>query len=194
MQSNKIHLACGKNILAGWDNYDFEPVKGAKFIDLLKSLPFDDNSIDYIYFEHALEHFDEVDGFNLLKDFFRVLKPSGVIRIITPSLDTYIERYLNWNDEENITRTQEFYDQTQFLNYAFFGESVNSNIKFLNNMISKQIGHKFIYSKINLISKLKIIGFNINICKYKESQYEVFNNLETRPNYKDLIVEITKNV
>lgn len=194
MQLSKIHLACGRNIFDGWENYDYEPVQGAKFIDLTKTLPFSDNTIDYFYFEHALEHFDEVDGLNLVKEFYRTLKPDGVVRIITPSLDTYIKRYLNWYDKENLLRTQQFHDETQFLNYAFFGESINNNIKFLNNMNSKQIGHKFIYSKNNLMSKLQNIGFNVNVCEYNSSKHKIFDKIETRPDYKDLIFEATKNV
>jgi predicted SAM-dependent methyltransferase len=194
MQLNKLHLACGKNILNGWNNYDFEPINGAKKIDLLKPLPFIENSIEYIYFEHALEHFDEVDGFVLLEQFFKILKPSGVVRIVTPNLDTYIDRYMNWNSEENYARMQQFNDQTQFLNYAFFGESINNNIKFLNNMISTEIGHKFLYSKSNLCFKLEKIGFNIKICSYNFSEHNVLNKIETRPDYKDLIIEATKNV
>ena len=49
-------------------------------------------------------------------------------------------------------------------------------------------------SKVNLIQKLQKIGFSINICKYNISEYEELQNLESRPDYKDIIIEATKNV
>lgn len=193
MPLKKIHLACGNNIFADWSNYDYAPIKGAGFVDLQKPLSFESDSVDYIYFEHALEHFDEVDGFNLLKEMCRVLKQNGVVRVVTPSLDTYLFRYLNWNNEINSSHRKNFQSPEQFLNYAFFGENVSNDLKFLNNMRSSTIGHKFLYSKDDLINKAKIAGFtNINLCQYKKSSYEVFNNIETRDDNLDLILELVK--
>lgn len=193
MPLKKIHLACGNNIFKDWLNYDYAPVEGAGFIDLQKQLSFDSNSVDYIYFEHAIEHFDEVDGFNLLKEMFRILNQNGVARIVTPSLDTYLFRYLNWHDEINIKHRIAFQSPEQFLNYAFFGENISNDLKFLNNMRSSSIGHKFLYSKNDLINKAKNVGFsNVNVCEYKKSSYDVFNNIETREDNLDLILELIK--
>ena len=161
---------------------------------MLEPLFFKNNSIDYIYFEHALEHFDEVDGYNLLQQFFNILKPTGVVRIVTPSLDTYLEKYNNWLSNTNLEHKQKFDNETQFLNFAFFGENISNDIKFLNGMKSHQVGHKFIYSKSNLIEKLHKIGYNTNVCKYNISEHEELQNLESRPDYNDIIVEATKNV
>ena len=195
MQLKKIHLACGNNIFNDWENYDFiNNHEKIKFIDLTKKLPFDSNTINFIYFEHALEHFDEVDGYELLKEFFRILKKDGIARIITPSLDTYIKRFLEWeNDSLNHLHKTQFHNNTQFLNYAFFGENISKGIKFLNGLQSQEVGHKFLYSEKNLTNKCKEVGFNdIKLCDYRQSQHKNFQNLETRPDYKDLIVELTK--
>jgi predicted SAM-dependent methyltransferase len=193
MQLRKIHLACGNNIIDNWENYDYVPKNGSIHIDLLQPLKFESDSIDYIYFEHALEHFDEVDGFKLLVEFHRILKNNAIARIVTPSLDSYLNRYLNWESSENNIHKERFNNQTEFLNYAFFGESINSNIKFLNNLISSEIGHKFIYSKNDLTTKLKRIGFKeIKNCQYKNSDDLILNNLESRPDYNDIILEIKK--
>lgn len=193
MQPKKIHLACGNNIFDGWENYDFAPINAAKHINLLEKLPFSDNSVNFIYFEHALEHFDEVDGFNLLNEFHRVLVSDGVIRLITPSLDTYIKRYLNWNDDINVNHRTTFNSAEQFLNYAFFGENITSDIKFLNNKKSSNIGHKYIYSEKDLLNKCNKIAFKKSyVCKYNVSSYEELNNKETRVDNLDLIVELIK--
>ena len=193
MQEKKIHLACGNNIFIGWENYDFDPINGAKYINLLDTLPFETNSIDYIYFEHGLEHFDEMDGFKILEEIYRVLKIKSVARIVTPSLDTYINRYLNWNSDINIDHRNIFYSPEQFLNYAFFGENTTENIKFLNGKLSSNIGHKYIYSKNDLIKKVKSLNFDeCNIKEYKKSNYMALNGLETRKDNLDLIIEMIK--
>jgi predicted SAM-dependent methyltransferase len=193
MPQKKIHLACGNNIMHGWENYDFQPISGAEFIDLLKPLKFENESVDFIFFEHAIEHFDEVDGFNLLKEFHRILKKNGVVRIATPSLDTYINRYLKWDSELNAEHKKYFSSETQFLNYAFFGENTTINIKFLNNMQSSEIGHKYIYSEKDIIEKCKKINFkNVYFCDYGISYFAELNNLETRTDNKDIILELVK--
>jgi predicted SAM-dependent methyltransferase len=74
----KVHLACGANLLAGWENYDLRPsTPDVRFINLLHTFPFDNNSVDFIFFEHAVEHFDEVDGYKIMQEIHRVLKPGG---------------------------------------------------------------------------------------------------------------------
>ena len=44
--------------------------------------------------EHTNEHILYSDNYNLLKELFRTMKPGGVIRIVVPDLDKYLE----WND------------------------------------------------------------------------------------------------
>ena len=65
---NKINLACGNNYIVSneWLNVDFESnSKSVKKINLLKKLPFPDNSFEIIYSSHFIEHIDynQVDSF-----------------------------------------------------------------------------------------------------------------------------------
>lgn len=55
----------------------------AEVVDLNKSLPFSDNSFDLIFCSEVLEHL--IDPFFTVKEFNRVLKPSGKIIITTPN-------------------------------------------------------------------------------------------------------------
>lgn len=50
-------------------------------------LEFEDNTFDFIYSEHVLEHFFLDEACDLLKECYRILKPNGVIRIIVPDAD-----------------------------------------------------------------------------------------------------------
>lgn len=187
----KVNLCCGGQILEDWENYDYD-VRSPKikFIDLLSKFTIEDNSVDMMYFCHAIEHFDEVQGFDILRKIKLSLKPGGVVRIVCPSLDTYVRRFLDWNSEFNDTHRDHFSSGTSFLNYAFFGEHA-AGMKFLDGKNSKDLGHKFIYSEQDMIEKLTLLGFKkIILCKYNESNHPELQNLDSwRPNYHDLIVE-----
>lgn len=50
-------------------------------------LPFDDNSISFIYSEHVLEHFRFDIAVELLAESYRVLQPGAVIRTVVPDAD-----------------------------------------------------------------------------------------------------------
>ena len=54
----KLHLGCGRNLLDGWINTDFNIAKfrGSDFLDVTEKFPYDDNSVDYIFSEHMIEH------------------------------------------------------------------------------------------------------------------------------------------
>ncbi len=77
----KIQLGCGSNRLEGFKNYDSE-------LDITKlPLPFQDNSVDFLFAEHLYEHVTPIQGLHLLDDIRRCLKPNGIIRLCIPVLE-----------------------------------------------------------------------------------------------------------
>jgi predicted SAM-dependent methyltransferase len=50
-------------------------------------LPFDDNSINFIFSEHFFEHLFFDEALSLLTECYRILKPYGVIRTCVPDAD-----------------------------------------------------------------------------------------------------------
>lgn len=193
MQSRKIHLACGKNVLKGWENYDLFPCNNSVTkIDLLQKMNFEDNSIDFIFFEHAIEHFDEVDGFHIIQECYRILKKGGVMRILTPSLDTYVRRFNEWGEDFNTKHRNEFSSRTAFLNYAFYGEHA-TGLKFLDGKRSYDIGHRFIYSFEDLEKKLKKCGFlQVTEHDLRQSKHPELCNIDCRVDNLDIILEAQK--
>lgn len=61
----------------------------------IRQLPFDDDSYDIVFSSHTLEHFgrDEMD--DILKEWTRVLKPSGEMRLILPNIEWAAKKILN---------------------------------------------------------------------------------------------------
>lgn len=95
-----VNLGCGDRFNDSWENYDFySEKKEVKFIDLRKSLPFKNESIDCIYNSHVLEHFEKYKAKYFLQEIYRVLKPGGIIRVVVPDLEKICREYLNQLDQ-----------------------------------------------------------------------------------------------
>lgn len=79
------------NIGAGDTHIDgYAPVDIKDGIDAAK-LPYEDGAVDEIYACHVLEHFALLDVPGVLKEWCRVLKPGGVLRVSVPDIDKLIE-------------------------------------------------------------------------------------------------------
>lgn len=85
----RLHLGCGKNYLVGWINCDKLPwLKTNMCFDLEKfPWPFEDNSVDEIFMDNVLEHLDDITA--TMNEFYRILKPNGVVCAIVPFGNSY---------------------------------------------------------------------------------------------------------
>ncbi|MBU4643138.1 class I SAM-dependent methyltransferase [Bacillus toyonensis] len=80
--TKKLHLGCGRTILAGWINLDMVSVEGVDVIADLdncktKPLPFADDSIDEFLASHLLEHIQQ--PLNLMEELHRIAKPNATM-------------------------------------------------------------------------------------------------------------------
>jgi len=141
MKQKKINLGCGTNKLPGWDNYDMD-------LDITKPLPFENNSVDYIFMEHVIEHITYEDSWNFFIEVNRVLKPGGIIRIITPSI---VKQYQN-KDNKNLNKYIDYFYSRNWIK--------QKNIKSIAESILFGHGHKQAWSEDLLSCCLNILGFN----------------------------------
>ncbi|KKK58008.1 hypothetical protein LCGC14_3048750, partial [marine sediment metagenome] len=111
----KINLGCGGFQLDGWTNIDggdgvlYRPPEDDRVIALdalraLRALP--TGVARCISSEHFFEHFTRQDGFRLLEESLRVLRPGGVIRIHMPDLEQVVRLYLDEIPEADWERVQ----------------------------------------------------------------------------------------
>lgn len=186
----KLNLGSGGKILPGWDNLDYDPHPGVIICDLRNPLPYSDRSVSHIFSEHAIEHLDELEGYVLLRESYRVLMSGGHIRISCPDLEEYVKAYLDW-DKHQGTDGRLFTSGTNYLNFAMLGEAI-SDLKYITTK-SENHGHKYYYDYRELANKLEKVGFNdIRRCQPRESSVPELKNLEWRPLKRDLVVEATK--
>jgi len=57
-----------------------------------------DNSIKLIYTSHMIEHLTFSEAKFMLTEFYRILKPDGGLRIVTPNIDIFHNAYINNED------------------------------------------------------------------------------------------------
>ena len=98
-----LHIGCGENILPKpFKNLDIRKKKGVDYIGLAYPLKFKSNSFDLVYASHVLEHFKKKDTLKVLKEWVRVLKPNGTLRISVPSFDNLVKIYKNDERIDNV--------------------------------------------------------------------------------------------
>tara|TARA_R110001583_G_scaffold12547_2_gene55595 strand:- start:9543 stop:10079 length:537 start_codon:yes stop_codon:yes gene_type:complete len=80
----KLHLGCGcRNFGADWIHIDGGDYDHLDYKDIT-NLEFSNNSVDLVYASHVLEYFDRDEAPSLLQEWYRVLKPQGILRIAVP--------------------------------------------------------------------------------------------------------------
>jgi predicted SAM-dependent methyltransferase len=176
-QTRKLQIGSGSNILNGWLNTDLKPNKQLIFLDATKNFSFNNETFDYIFSEHLIEHLKYEDGVNFLKECHRILKPKGKIRISTPDLQFLINLY-----RENPSELQK-----RYIVWAIKSFMPNIPIRtktFVVNNFFRAWGHKFIYDFETLKQTLKNCGFtNITRCNIEKSKDQNFSGVESHGKY-----------
>ena len=95
----KLHLGCWKRYIPGFVHVD---VCDMPHIDCKRSVDdlsvFADGSAELIYASHVFEYFDRQRGAEVLKEWYRVLAPGGVLRIAVPEFGQLVKVYRKTKD------------------------------------------------------------------------------------------------
>ena len=94
----RVHLGCGKIRLPGYINVDILCTPAVDLVADLSQLPWRRGAVDMIYSCAAIEHFGRHEWIDLLKEWGRVLKPKGLLRLSTADFDACVARYQNKHD------------------------------------------------------------------------------------------------
>lgn len=172
----KLHIGCGKHILAGWlntDSYLQDPSLPVCLLDASKRFPFADGTFAYVFSEHMIEHVSYPAGRHMLSECLRVLEPGGVLRVSTPDLDFLLD--LRRPDKSPLQR--------EYIQWAAETSTPNvpdpTNEVFLINNFVRDWGHTFIYDERTLRQSLQLAGFGqLRKCELQESPVECLRNLE----------------
>lgn len=91
-----LNIGCGTTYYKNWVNIDYS--SNSKYVmehDLSKGIPLDNETVDFLYNSHILEHFSKDAAKELLIECYRVLKQGAFIRIVVPDLKSIAEKYIS---------------------------------------------------------------------------------------------------
>ncbi len=169
--TRKLHLGCGHHILPGWLNCDYAPpLSSAITLDVTRTFPFMNDTFDYVFSEHLIEHLPYTKGQFMLTECLRVLKVGGRIRMSTPDLAFLISLY-----RKNKSRLQRRYIRWT-AEEVMRDVSTCSDTFVINNFV-RAWGHTFIYDEKTLRFLMNSAGFHdiirvsLNISEYPDLRY-----------------------
>lgn len=157
-----IHLGCGDQDDKRFINVDMIPFRHVHFVHYVSRLPmFPDNYADLIYGSHLLEHISYKYTVETLKEWRRVLKNGGVLRLAVPDFDLILKIYGAENN--SIEKIEGPLMGGQNYKYNF---------------------HMAIFNKAYLTSKLSEAGFKeVRIWDPKTAPYYPFTDWASREVY-----------
>ncbi|SRR6266568_1540663 len=179
----KLNVGCGTDYKKGWINIDNNSDNNIKKLDLnwdmRKPLPFDDNTIDFIFNEHFFEHLTPDEARPIMKDLMRVLRPGGVMRIAMPDLESVVDHYLHVPlDQDQVIRD-------------FKLDFIKTRAEWMN-VSFRWWGHLWLYDWEELVRRVHEAGYkNVVRQKLRKSVHPELRGLEVRDG-SILIAEVTK--
>src|SRR3981189_2611693 len=90
-----LNLGCGSRYHAEWINIDIAPSdEHVMAHDLSQGIPLADGSCDAVYHSHLLEHLRRPAALYFMRECYRVMKPSAILRVAVPDLEQICRVYL----------------------------------------------------------------------------------------------------
>lgn len=156
----KLHLGCGKRDFGiDWINIDSQRLPHIQYHDVTK-LPFEDNTVGYIYASHLIAYFDREEIIPILKEWRRVMEPMGKLRIATP----------DWGVLRRMASP---------LLGPLYGK-----------MNEPAIYHKTVYDYNGLKDLLELCGFNsVGFYDHKKTEHAAFDD-HSAAYYKDILISL----
>ena len=169
----KVHLGCGPKVMPGWVNVDHNPDFNPDLVaDLNDPFPFESETVDFIHSEGCLCQFDLEAGYRFLAECFRILKPGGVMRLLTPDLKQLVRRYIQSVDQGDNALVELWNREVGIpLKTNTLAEVLNIGIRNL---------HQFVYDEEILTLALQQCGFSVNQLGYQQSGSAELRGLDVR--------------
>ena len=214
----KVNIGCGTTTVDGWINYDsslgiflcrhrfikrllfafkliskrsYETFWPSNIIrrDVRKGLPLPDESVDFIYCSHFLEHLSHEEAVRLISECRRVLKRGGWIRLVCPDLRILARQYLAgdldfilFHATHKAELSQAFIDSLCLLDNRSISEK----------LFSSGFSHVCMYDFNSIAKLLNNCGFRvIEKRHFREGMTPDIDKLDNRPD-ESLFVEAQK--
>jgi len=98
-----LHLGCGPIDVPEYTNIDAQPFPHVHYVhDVYPLEMIESNSVDLVYASHVLEHFPLNELPLILKEWRRVLKKGGTLRLGVPNFEVLVQIYADTGEISNI--------------------------------------------------------------------------------------------
>ncbi|MBS3029898.1 MAG: methyltransferase domain-containing protein [Dolichospermum sp. DET50] len=169
----------------------------AIYMDLNKRWKFTSDSVDVVYASHVFEHLTLVTAKLFIQEAYRVIKPSGVIRIIVPDLYKLSKDYIQKYETGEQDAYKELLYSLNLHQEGTYSTDRNFLEKFFNLIQGYPHQHKYMYDSLSLRKIISDAGF-INICdsSYAVSSYipEIHEVEFTKEGIPSIYIEAIKPV
>jgi len=88
--NKKLEIGINKPRFEGWDS-----VSLPKFNIITDNLPYDDNSLNEIYWSHVIEHIPYCNIESVVTQIYNKLEKGGKFRTVCPDMRKIVEAYIN---------------------------------------------------------------------------------------------------
>ena len=152
-ESKKIHFGSGNDIKLDFVNIDLNNAANI-FLDVRYDINIPDNSIEYIYSSHFVEHLEHKELLKHLKDCFRILEPGGTLRLGIPFFEKLFTNYY----KKDFSRVNEI---KSLLSDKFeIPESLICYMDLINRGVYEFGEHKIVMDYIKIHNLLILSGFH----------------------------------
>jgi predicted SAM-dependent methyltransferase len=160
----KLNIGCGPNPLDGWVNVDLAPHSSdVARMDATGQFPWPNDTFSHVFSEHMIEHV-ELDGArNMIRECYRVLRPGGRIRIVTPDRD-----FLTALLKQPLSQLQR--DYIHWSCHHFAPEETTPCAAVVVEFFPRLWGHQHIFDRGELWAEMCKSGFTEPVmCELRES-------------------------
>jgi len=156
-----INLGSGHWKFEGWVNVDIDvDSRPDVCADLSHGLPFRDRCADFMHSEDFIDQLTLPQAGRFLRECHRILKPGGVIRVLTPDVEQLAKMYLHrpealkslWRDHVGVA-----------LRYGTAAEILNLGMRFA--------GHTFLYDAETFARLATDCGFRAERVSFQASEF-----------------------
>jgi predicted SAM-dependent methyltransferase len=167
----KIEVGAATTSRTGWLSGDIT-YRTRNYMDATERWPFADGSASHVYADNVVEHLGMSPNRRLLQEAFRVLRPGGRIRLVTPDVERLARIYLTGGQ-----------DADQHIQAArASGYEAHHPVDLLR-IVFQEAGHHvgYLWDLQALKAELEGVGF-VSVVRQEpgSSDDEVFRGLESR--------------
>ena len=166
----KINLGSGHWKLEEWINVDIDRESHPDVCaNLAVGLPFANGVAHLMHTEDFIDQLELEQAAEFLRECHRILRPGGILRVLTPDMRKLTELYLN-DPAQLKTLWQNFVGVPLSLNTA--GEIFNIGMRFA--------GHTFLYDEETFKALATSCGFDARRVEFQQSEERDLRGLDLR--------------